>query len=105
MDDIQVLIVDPHQLAREGLRLLLAGEAYAVVCATTSRETALPKIEGGGRPRIPGRWLGPVAMSHSGRCRRSPSTPKRANEIEVHATRDVDCNKWRATAPAPNTNA
>src|ERR1700730_16076565 len=52
MDDIQVLIVDPHQLAREGLRLLLAGEAYEVVCATTSLETALPEIEGGLRPRL-----------------------------------------------------
>ena len=52
MQDIQVLIVDPHQLAREGLRLLLAGEAYEVVCATTSLETALPEIEGGLRPRL-----------------------------------------------------
>jgi DNA-binding NarL/FixJ family response regulator len=52
MDDIQVLIVDPHQLAREGLRLLLAGEAYEVVCTTTSLETALPEIEGGLRPRL-----------------------------------------------------
>ena len=52
MQNIQVLIVDPHQLTREGLRLLLAGEAYEVVCATTSLETALPEIEGGLRPRL-----------------------------------------------------
>jgi two-component system, NarL family, nitrate/nitrite response regulator NarL len=52
MQDIQVLIVDAHQLARAGLRLLLAGEAYEVVCATTSLETALPEIEGGLRPHL-----------------------------------------------------
>src|SRR5438270_13820511 len=52
MQDIDVLIVDPHQLVREGLRLLLASEAYEVVCATTSLETALPEIEGGVRPRL-----------------------------------------------------
>ena len=52
MQDIDVLIVDPHQLAREGLRLLLAGEAYEAVCATTSLETALPEIESGVRPRL-----------------------------------------------------
>src|SRR5260221_7036641 len=35
MQDIQVLIIDPHQLARDGLRLLLVGEAYEVVSATS----------------------------------------------------------------------
>lgn len=45
------LIVDPHQLAREGLRLRVAGDAYEVVSATPSLEAALPEIESELRPR------------------------------------------------------
>jgi DNA-binding NarL/FixJ family response regulator len=52
MQTIEVLIVDPHQLAREGLRLLLAGEAFEVVSATASLATALLEIEAGLRPRL-----------------------------------------------------
>src|SRR5882724_3461873 len=52
MTGIQVLIVDPHELAREGLRLLLAGEDYEVIGATASLGAALRAIEGGGRPDL-----------------------------------------------------
>jgi len=52
MPGIQVSIVDPHQLSREGLRLILAEETYDVVSAATSLEAALTDIEGGVRPGL-----------------------------------------------------
>jgi two-component system, NarL family, nitrate/nitrite response regulator NarL len=52
MPGIRVLIVDSHRLPREGLRLLLAGEAFEVTGATTSLGAALADIEGGGRPDL-----------------------------------------------------
>jgi two-component system nitrate/nitrite response regulator NarL len=52
MPGIQVLIVDPHQIPREGLRFLLAGDRYDVIGATSSPEAALADIEAGGRPNL-----------------------------------------------------
>jgi two-component system nitrate/nitrite response regulator NarL len=48
----QVLVIDPHQLSREGLKLLLAGEAYDVVGATRSLDEARAAIEQGMRPDL-----------------------------------------------------
>jgi two-component system nitrate/nitrite response regulator NarL len=48
----QVLLIDPHQLSREGLKLLLAGEGYDVVGATRSLDEARAAIEEGLRPQL-----------------------------------------------------
>jgi len=52
MAGIGVLIVDPHQLSREGLKLLLAGDTYEVIGATTALDAALLAIAGGVRPDL-----------------------------------------------------
>ena len=52
MAGIGVLIVDPHQLSREGLKLLLAGDTYEVIGATTALDAALLAIAGGVRPGL-----------------------------------------------------
>jgi DNA-binding NarL/FixJ family response regulator len=52
MPSIRVSIVDPLQLPREGLRLLLAGAAYDVIGATPSLAAALADIKGGARPDL-----------------------------------------------------
>ena len=52
MPGIQVLIVDPHQLSREGLRLLLAGETHDVIGAAISLGGALGRVEAGCRPDL-----------------------------------------------------
>src|SRR5260221_10316315 len=52
MQGIEVLIVDPHQLWCEGLKLLLAGEIYEVIGAAASLDAALLEIEAGVRPRL-----------------------------------------------------
>jgi two-component system nitrate/nitrite response regulator NarL len=52
MSSVQVSIVDAHQLSREGVRLLLAGETYDVIGATSSLGAALADIEAGGRPDL-----------------------------------------------------
>src|SRR5437763_416811 len=52
MSGIKVSIVDAHQLSREGLRLLLVGDTYEVINATTSLDAALLEIEGGARPGL-----------------------------------------------------
>ena len=52
MNDTKILLVDPHQLSREGLKLLLAGEGYDVVGATRSLDEARAAIEHGARPDL-----------------------------------------------------
>jgi len=52
MNGTKVLLIDPHQLSREGLKLLLAGEAYDVVGATRSLDEARAAIEQGLRPEM-----------------------------------------------------
>ena len=52
MPGIQVSVVDPHQLSREGLRLLLPGETYDVTSATPSLGAALLEIEAGTQPAL-----------------------------------------------------
>jgi two-component system nitrate/nitrite response regulator NarL len=49
---IQVLIGDPHQQSREGLKRLLADEVFDVIGATISPEGALADIQGGARPHL-----------------------------------------------------
>jgi two-component system, NarL family, nitrate/nitrite response regulator NarL len=50
MPAIEVFIVDPRQLSREGLRLLLSGETSNVTGAASSLRAALAAIEAGARP-------------------------------------------------------
>ncbi len=45
MNSNQVLLIDPHQLSREGFKLLLAGGSYDVVGATRSLDEARVAIE------------------------------------------------------------
>src|SRR5205823_4991955 len=52
MQNIQVAIVDAHQLSREGLKALLAGGAYEVISATTTLDAALGEITAGLRPGL-----------------------------------------------------
>jgi two-component system nitrate/nitrite response regulator NarL len=52
MNGNQILLIDPHQLSREGLKLLLASEAYDVVGATRSLDDASVAIEQGLRPDL-----------------------------------------------------
>jgi len=49
MQGIEVLIVDPHQLWCEGLKLLLAGEIYEVIGAAASLDAAIKTVEGTAR--------------------------------------------------------
>jgi two-component system, NarL family, nitrate/nitrite response regulator NarL len=52
MNSIQVLLIDPHQLSREGLRLVLAGESCDVVGATRSVDEAHAAIKQGLHPDL-----------------------------------------------------
>jgi two-component system nitrate/nitrite response regulator NarL len=52
MNNTKILLIDPHQLSREGLKLLLASEAYDVVGATRSLGEARAAIEQGARPDL-----------------------------------------------------
>jgi two-component system nitrate/nitrite response regulator NarL len=52
MNGTKVLLIDPHQLSREGLKLLLVGATYDVVGATRSLEEARAAIEQGLRPDL-----------------------------------------------------
>ncbi len=52
MERIQVMLVDPHPLSREGLTLLLHGETYNVISATTTLDAAYDEIELGLRPAL-----------------------------------------------------
>ena len=52
MNGNEVLLIDPQQLSREGLKLLLASEAYHVVGATESLDEAHAAIEQGLRPDL-----------------------------------------------------
>jgi two-component system nitrate/nitrite response regulator NarL len=52
MRGTKVLIVDPRQLPREGLKFLLTRTTYRVIGATTSLEAAFADIEAGGRPDL-----------------------------------------------------
>src|SRR5882672_10243823 len=52
MNGNQVLLIDPHQLSREGLKLLLAGEMHDVIGATRSLDEAGAAIEQGLRPDL-----------------------------------------------------
>jgi DNA-binding NarL/FixJ family response regulator len=52
MNSNQVLLIDPHQLSREGLKLLLTGGSYDVVGATRSLDEARTAIEQGLRPGL-----------------------------------------------------
>jgi two-component system, NarL family, nitrate/nitrite response regulator NarL len=52
MNGTKILLIDPHQLSREGLRLLLVAETYDVVGAARSLDEALAAIEQGLRPDL-----------------------------------------------------
>jgi two-component system, NarL family, nitrate/nitrite response regulator NarL len=52
MNGTKVLLIDAHQLSREGLKLLLVGEAYDVVGAARSLEEARAAVEQGLRPDL-----------------------------------------------------
>lgn len=52
MNGTKVLLIDPHQLSREGLKLLLVGETYDVIGATRSLDEARTAIEQGLRPDL-----------------------------------------------------
>ena len=52
MNGNRVLLIDQHQLSREGLKLLLASETYDVVGATRSLDEARAAIEQGLRPDL-----------------------------------------------------
>ncbi len=52
MNSNQVLLIDPHQLSREGFKLLLAGGSYDVVGATRSLDEARVAIELGLQPDL-----------------------------------------------------
>jgi len=52
MSRVQVLLIDPHQLSREGLKLLLISEFYDVVGATRSLDEARAEIAQGLRPDL-----------------------------------------------------
>src|SRR5437868_4049926 len=52
MNGNQVLLIDPHQLSREGMKLLLASEAYDVVGAARSLGEASAAIEQGLHPDL-----------------------------------------------------
>jgi two-component system nitrate/nitrite response regulator NarL len=52
MNGTKVLLIDPHQLSREGLKLLLIAETYDVVGATRSLDEARAAIEQGLRPDL-----------------------------------------------------
>jgi two-component system nitrate/nitrite response regulator NarL len=52
MQGNQVLVIDPHQLSRDGLKLLLVGEAFDVVGATRSLDEGRALIEQGLRPDL-----------------------------------------------------
>jgi two-component system, NarL family, nitrate/nitrite response regulator NarL len=52
MNGTKVLLIDPHQLSREGLKLLLVGESYDVVGATRSLDEARAAVEQGLRPEL-----------------------------------------------------
>jgi two-component system nitrate/nitrite response regulator NarL len=52
MTDTKVLLIDPHQLSREGLRLLLVGAAFDVVGTARSLDDARATIAQGLRPDL-----------------------------------------------------
>ena len=52
MDRIQVLLADPHQLSREGLKRMLEGETYNIVGVARSLDDARDQIEKGLRPNL-----------------------------------------------------
>jgi two-component system, NarL family, nitrate/nitrite response regulator NarL len=52
MNGTKVLLIDPHQLSREGLKLLLAGEGYDVVGAARSLDDARAAIAQGLQPDL-----------------------------------------------------
>jgi len=52
MNGTKVLLIDPHQLSREGLKLLLIADTYDVVGATRSLDEARAAIEQGACPDL-----------------------------------------------------
>jgi two-component system, NarL family, nitrate/nitrite response regulator NarL len=94
MASVRLLIVDPHQLSREGLRLLLAGETYHVIGAVTSLGTALIDIEGGGRPDLL------VVVSHGSRKIFSSATLQQVQSIVPGCKVVVIANTISSSLPA-----
>jgi two-component system nitrate/nitrite response regulator NarL len=52
MDSIKILLVDPHQLSREGLKRLLDSETHAVIGAARSLDDAADQIAKGLAPDL-----------------------------------------------------